>query len=90
MLKNIRYFCFSPKALGCNGHIKDIKKNGDVFVTIGNKTWNFSPVCIVPLENEDVAKISAVPAKNLIMQQRDKESTSMNGNDNTPNFIIHK
>lgn len=87
LFKNLNYFCFPPKALGAKGHIKDVTKNGDFFVTFGNKTWLFSPVCIVPLENEDVdAKTPADPTKNFIMQQRDKASTSMNGNKSTLNF----
>lgn len=66
-------------ALGANGRIKDIDKDGDIIVTIGNKTWTFSPVCIMPLENEAVAaEIPAIPAKKSTTQPKDKASETVN------------
>lgn len=63
-------------ALGAKGRIKDIDRDGDILVTIGNNTWIFSPVCIMPLENgDDVAEIPAIPAKKSTTQQKKASET---------------
>ncbi|XP_062617080.1 E3 ubiquitin-protein ligase MIB2-like [Saccostrea cucullata] len=50
--------------LGANGRIENIEKDGDMHVRFRDGTWVFSPVCIMPLQNQDEAnELPSIPAK---------------------------
>jgi hypothetical protein len=67
------------QALGGIGRIKDIDQDGDVHVKILDKTWVFSPVCIMALQNpDDASQIPAIPAAKSV----DSNSNSMNSSKN--------
>ncbi|XP_048753764.2 E3 ubiquitin-protein ligase MIB2-like [Ostrea edulis] len=67
-------------ALGKNGRIVKVDPDGDIRVKIDERTWIFSPVCIMPVENAEVAKeIPAIPATEC--SDSDSESTAAPTND---------
>lgn len=67
-------------ALGKNGRIVKIDQDGDIRVKIEERTWIFSPVCIMPVENAAVAnEIPAIPAAECV--DSDTESIDAPSND---------
>ncbi|XP_056020573.1 E3 ubiquitin-protein ligase MIB2-like [Ostrea edulis] len=64
-------------ALGGIGRVVDIDQDGDIHVKIDEKTWVFSPVCILTLENpDDATKIPAIPAAKSIDSNTSKYDVS--------------
>lgn len=62
------YVFFFIQVFGVKGCIKDIDRDGDIFVIFGNNIWIFSFVCILFLKNEDdVVEIFVILVKILII-----------------------